>query len=60
MDLENKTKMEVQKVQFLKWPLEADSKGESTSTDSHVKLANFTAEINIFVAWNKNFCDLYR
>jgi len=28
------------------WPLEAGSKSESISTESHVKMAKFTAEIN--------------
>ena len=41
-----------QKLQFLKWPLEADSKNKSIPIDPHVKMANFTAEMNIFTAWS--------
>ena len=40
-----------QKLQFLKWPLEAVSKGESIPIDPRVKMPNLTAEINIFTAW---------
>ena len=40
-----------QKLLFVKWPLEAGSKSESIPIDPHVKMPNFTAEINIFKAW---------
>ena len=39
-----------QKPQFLKWPLEADSK--KISIQPHVKMDRFTAEINMFTAPN--------
>lgn len=35
-----------QNVQFFKSPLEAGSKSESISIEPHVKIGNFTAEIN--------------
>ncbi len=31
------------KLQFLKWPLEADSESESILTGAHIKMSNFTA-----------------
>jgi len=40
----------VPKLQFLEWPFEADSRSESIHLDLHVKMPNFTAEINTFTA----------
>ena len=42
-----------QKLQFLKWPLEADSTSESIPVRPHNKMPNFIAEINMFTAWLK-------
>lgn len=42
-----------QQLQFLKWPFEAVSKSKSIPFDPHVKVLNFTAEVNIFTAWYK-------
>lgn len=36
-----------QQLQFLKWPFEAVSKSKSIPFDPHVKVLNFTAEVNI-------------
>ena len=41
------------KLQFFEWPPEAGSKSESISIHPHVKIPNFTAEINLFTAWYK-------
>lgn len=38
------------KLQFLKWLLEACSESESVPIDCHVKMPNFTVEINMFTA----------
>jgi len=42
--------MECLNLQFLLWPLEALQK-TLTPIDPHVKMANFTAEINMFTVW---------
>lgn len=47
------------KRQFLWWALEVGSKNQSVPVDSHVKLSNFTTEINMFAACYKNRFDLY-
>ena len=43
-----------QKLQFFEFPLEAGSKSESIPIDPHVKMPNFTAEINTFTEWYEN------
>ena len=50
-EAKNKAKAEVPK-KFSEWPLEAGSKSESIPIHSHVKMPNFTAEINMFTAWH--------
>lgn len=52
--LSNEAIVECQKLQFIELPLEAGSKRESIPIDAHVKMLNFTAELNIFPAWYKN------
>ena len=47
------------KLQCFEWPLEAGSKSESIPIDIHVKMPNFTAEINMFIAWYKKRFSLY-
>lgn len=46
-----------QKLQLLQWPL-AGSKSEPVFMDPHVKLTDFTVEINI-AAWYKSRLGLY-
>ena len=48
--LYNEANVEVPKLQFIDCPLEADSKSQSIPIDPHVKMPNFTAEINMFTA----------
>lgn len=45
------------KLQFPLQPLEDGFKRESIHSDLHVKRSIFRAEINVFIAWNKNDCD---
>lgn len=47
------------KLQFLWWALEVGFKNQSVPVDSHVKLSNFTTEINMFAACYKDRFDLY-
>ena len=42
-----------QKLQFLRWPLEAGSKTKPIPVGSPVKMSNSTAEVNMFTAWYK-------
>jgi len=52
--LKNEAMSKCQKLQYLKWSLEADSTTASNHMDPHVKMPNFKAEINKFTAWYKN------
>ena len=40
---------------FFNWPVGSGSKSESIFIDPHVKMSNFTAQINMFTAWFKNW-----
>ncbi len=43
-----KSYVEVTKLQFLKWPLEADFKRESVPTEALIKISNLTVEMNMY------------
>lgn len=39
--------------EFFKWPLEAGSQSQSIPMRTHIKMSNFSEEINMYTYWYK-------